>query len=437
MRCVCWRLWERGKKAQRAWCVVGRVAMADQGQDPARVDKVVQFMSVTGADVSTANFFLESAAWDVSAAVAAFLDHGAAGDAPGSGAGPTAAPRASAGVAAPAATPAPSNQAERSAATSAAGKSRFATLADVMARNEDDEEDDDEPQGYYAGGEKSGQMIQDPRDIDRRRGEKQRRERAAAAGERTDISESIMERARQMASQMDTELQKARDNQKFVGAGYRLGDEAGASDQAQAPSQPAALGRKLITKRLVFYQNGFVIEGPNAVLRAYDDPSNAEFLHDVERGFVPREMESDEVAQVDIELENRRNEEYVPPKPQVVPFSGSGMRLRDASSSTVAAVTAPTASAASGSNARAPSVDEQLPVYSVQVRLADGRRLVARLNESHTIADLRAFVNTSDPASSAHAYDLALTFPKKVLADTSKTLKDEGLKGAVVVQTMR
>lgn len=38
------------------------------------------------------------------------------------------------------------------------------------------------------------------------------------------------------------------------------------------------------------------------------------------------------------------------------------------------------------------SVDSSLPVTTVQIRLADGSRLVGQFNHSHTIADVRRFI---------------------------------------------
>ncbi len=108
------------------------------------------------------------------------------------------------------------------------------------------------------------------------------------------------------------------------------------------------------------------------------------------RGVVPREMEEPGIGDVSITLVDKKGEDYVPPKRKVVAFSGGGQRLGGAASAqTVAAVAAP------------PSVDDALgtivldetqPVAVVQVRLSDGTRLRARLNDHHTVGQLRAFV---------------------------------------------
>lgn len=38
-------------------------------------------------------------------------------------------------------------------------------------------------------------------------------------------------------------------------------------------------------------------------------------------------------------------------------------------------------------------VDQSLPTTSVQVRLADGTRMVCRMNLTHTVGDIRNFIN--------------------------------------------
>lgn len=35
------------------------------------------------------------------------------------------------------------------------------------------------------------------------------------------------------------------------------------------------------------------------------------------------------------------------------------------------------------------------PVANIQVRLADGSRLIVKLNHSHTVSDLRKYINTA------------------------------------------
>jgi UBX domain-containing protein 1 len=77
-------------------------------------------------------------------------------------------------------------------------------------------------------------------------------------------------------------------------------------------------------------------------------------------------------------------------------------------------------------------VDETQPTTSVQIRLHDGTRLVAKFNHTHTVGDLRGFVDAALPKRVA--YQLQTTLPVRVLADESQTLHDAGLLGSTVVQ---
>lgn len=61
-------------------------------------------------------------------------------------------------------------------------------------------------------------------------------------------------------------------------------------------------------------------------------------------------------------------------------------------------------------------------------------RMVSKFNHTHTIGDIRSFINASQPGGVARAYSLMTTFPNRTLDDLSKTLKDANVLGAVVVQ---
>ena len=77
---------------------------------------------------------------------------------------------------------------------------------------------------------------------------------------------------------------------------------------------------------LKMWKDGFSIsEGP---LRAYDDPSSQEFLSYIKRGEIPPELtRMAQGGEVQLDMEDHRNEEYVKPKVTVKPFAGEGNRL--------------------------------------------------------------------------------------------------------------
>lgn len=302
----------------------------------------------------------------------------------------------------------------------------FATLGSLRGSASDD---DESGKNYYAGGEKSGQMIQDPR-------KKGRPGSASGAGRSnpdanppapTNLTDAIFERARARGPRSEEEREQFEGDQTFTGAGYRLGDNA----TTPTPSAiPDVIGRRNITRNLTFYANGFTIDdGP---LRRFDDPQNEAFLNDVNRGVVPREMEEPGVGDVSITLIDKKGEEYVPPKKKIVPFSGGGQRL-NAGPSTVPPAT--NATVDTDGAAASVEVDESRPIATVQVRLSDGTRLMARLNEDNTVGDLRAYVAASRPGITS--FTLSTTYPRTVLEDDTLTIKEAKLKGAVVLQSLK
>mmetsp|Transcript_7383 Transcript_7383/g.21830 ORF Transcript_7383/g.21830 Transcript_7383/m.21830 type:complete len:256 (+) Transcript_7383:205-972(+) len=175
------------------------------------------------------------------------------------------------------------------------------------------------------------------------------------------------------------------------------------------------------------YSNGFVVgDGP---FRASDgSPENEAFLRDVGRGLVPRELEeraAQSGAAMNLELVDKRGEAYEPPA--YTAFSGGGQTL---------ASEAPAAGAVLGGGGPCdkPVVDDAAPKTTLQIRLANGKRIRATLNLSHTVRQLDAFVRAED--AEAKPYVLLAGFPPAPLADPSQTIEAAGLKGASVTQKL-
>lgn len=117
------------------------------------------------------------------------------------------------------------------------------------------------------------------------------------------------------------------------------------------------------------------------------------------------------------------------PEKQHVPFQGVGRTLGSGSApvSNVPTVAAPTSSAV-------PVVDETLPSTSIQLRLADGTRLIAQFNHHHTISDIRAFIDASRPEGTGNYQLQVMGFPPKLLGDPTQTIEQAGLANSVVIQ---
>jgi hypothetical protein len=129
---------------------------------------------------------------------------------------------------------------------------------------------------------------------------------------------------------------------------------------------------------------------------------------------------------VDIKVEDKRGEDYVPPPYRA--FSGSGNALGGgAAAPPSAAVYGP------GAGARDVVVNPGAPTTTIMVKLLDGRREKVTLNLSHTVGDLQARVAALGGAG-GRSFVLLGGFPPKPLAVATATIEAVGLKGAAVTQ---
>ncbi|OWM83374.1 plant UBX domain-containing protein 4-like [Punica granatum] len=280
------------------------------------------------------------------------------------------------------------------------------TLSDLNRHSgPDSDSDSDGPQEYYTGGEKSGMLVQDPtkgNDVD-----------------------AIFNQAREMGAvegPADQQLPSS-SSRSFTGTGRLLSGETIPS----APQQP-----ETVVHNIVFWSNGFTVnDGP---LRRLDDPENGAFLERIRKSECPQELEpADRRSSVHVNL-IRRDEKCPEPENRHAPFQGVGRTLGSSSS----ANPEPSSASTAFTTAPAPSVglivDDSKPVTSVQLRLADGTRLIAQFNHHHTINDVRRFIDASRPGGSRNYQLQMMGFPPKVLTDFDQTIEQAGLANSVVIQ---
>ncbi|GMY09822.1 plant UBX domain-containing protein 4-like [Fagus crenata] len=283
------------------------------------------------------------------------------------------------------------------------------TLADLNRPARDDSgSDSDEPQEYYTGGEKSGMLVQDP-----------------TKGNEVD---AIFNQARQVAIEGPADhLRSSSSSKSFTGTARLLSGETVSS----APQHPEA-----VNHTITFWSNGFSVDdGP---LRRFNDPENASFLESIKNSECPKELEpADRRTAVHVDL-TRRDENYPESVKHHIPFHGVGRTLGSSSTSTTPAASEPTISATSLNTAPLPLtglvVDESLPSTSIQLRLADGTRMVSRFNHHHTIRDIRDFIDASRPGGVTTYQLLTMGFPPKQLSDLDQTIEQAGIANSVVIQ---
>ncbi|XP_060239087.1 NSFL1 cofactor p47 [Meriones unguiculatus] len=374
---------------------VHRVKMAAERQDALR-----EFVAVTGAEEDRARFFLESAGWDLQIALASFYEDGGDEDI----------------VTISQATP---SSVSRGTAPS---DNRVTSFRDLI-HDQDEEEEEEEGQRFYAGGsERSGQQIvgpprkKSPNELvdDLFKGAK---EHGAVAVERVTKSPG--------------ETSKPR---PFAGGGYRLG-AAPEEESAYVAGERKRHSGQDVHVVLKLWKTGFSLD--SGELRSYQDPANAQFLESIRRGEVPAELRRlAHGGQVNLDMEDHRDEDFVKPKGAFKAFTGEGQKL----GSTAPQVLNTSSPAQQAENeAKASSsilINEAEPTTNIQIRLADGGRLVQKFNHSHRISDIRLFIVDARPAMAATSFVLMTTFPNKELADENQTLKEANLLNAVIVQRL-
>ncbi|KAG2716930.1 hypothetical protein I3760_03G150200 [Carya illinoinensis] len=288
------------------------------------------------------------------------------------------------------------------------------TLADLNRPAPDEfdiSDDSDEPQEYYTGGEKSGMLVQDP---------------TKPKGNDVD---TIFNRARQVAIEEPADhLRPSSSSKSFTGTARLL--SGGTVSSALQPPE-------VVNHTITFWSNGFSVD--NGPLRRFDDPANASFLESIKESECPEELEApDSRTAVHVDLEKRDENYPEPAKPAKhrIPFRGVGRTLGD--TATTPATSEPTVADTSSNITQLPSmglvVDESLPSTSIQLRLADGTRIVSRFNLHHTIRDIHDFIDASRPGGVGTYQLLTMGFPPKQLADLDQIIDQAGIANSVVIQ---
>ncbi|KAL6095578.1 ubxn2a [Pungitius sinensis] len=178
------------------------------------------------------------------------------------------------------------------------------------------------------------------------------------------------------------------------------------------------------------WKDGFTVNDQE--FRSYSVPENQDFLDSIKRGELPKEWESRaEEEELEISVEDLTEENYVPRRKAFHPFSGRGYRLGSVAPRVVAR--SPSVHE-DGESPPIPMVtlDHALPVTSLQIWLADGRRLVQRFNLLHRIADVQDFVARCQ--RSCPPFVLTTSVPSRELGDKELSLAEADLANAVIVQ---
>ncbi|CAK6977444.1 NSFL1 cofactor p47 [Scomber scombrus] len=392
--------------------VVLHVVEADESSKEQKIkmasqeESVREFVAVTDVDEERARFFLESAGWNLQLALASFFEDGADDDI--------------------VTLPQPEGGSSVSRSAGPSSQPRVTSFRDLMHEAEE-ESDEEEGQRFFAGGsERSGQQIVGP----------------PKKKSSNEVVEDLFKGAREhgavpleRSGRGPGEPSRAR---AFVGGGYRLGAAPEEESAYVAGERHGANAQQDVHVVLKLWKTGFSLD--NGELRNYSDPGNANFLEAIRRGEIPLELrQRSRGGQVNLDMEDHRDEDFSKPKMAFKAFGGEGQKL---GSATPELVKAPASSqqdqAANEAQATASvNLDPSQPVTNIQIRLADGSRLVQKFNNTHKVSDLRQFVVAARPSMAAREFVLMTAFPNKELEDESQTLQQANLLNAVIIQRLQ
>ncbi|KAL1110428.1 hypothetical protein AAG570_007959 [Ranatra chinensis] len=194
--------------------------------------------------------------------------------------------------------------------------------------------------------------------------------------------------------------------------------------------------RRDVTLRL--WREGFSVDdGP---MRDYTSQENIAFLNEIRRGNIPNELLNEaEGGTVHLNMEDHRHESYVPIKSKVRAFAGKGHVLGSPTPAISSGNVRETAGATESRPANPSNnlnINPALPITTIQIRLADGSRLQATLNYTHTIADVRRYIIDNRPEFADRAFTLLTSFPSRELTQDTLTIEEAGLLGASILQRL-
>ena len=186
--------------------------------------------------------------------------------------------------------------------------------------------------------------------------------------------------------------------------------------------------------RLTLYANGFLFDEEFFDVK---DPSNRALVEEMKEGSVPHELERRMMAKdraagikrtsnVPVELVDKTQETYVPPKPKFSFEKSQGQSL------SVQKVVVQ-ADWLKGLKGKAVEVDEKENTTTIQFILLDKSKVKQKFNpERHTVLDL--FQHVAFVSKVLGSFELISGFPPKPLTDPNLTIKAAGLAGASITQ---
>ncbi|XP_005400425.1 PREDICTED: UBX domain-containing protein 2A [Chinchilla lanigera] len=191
--------------------------------------------------------------------------------------------------------------------------------------------------------------------------------------------------------------------------------------------------KKQVDVNIKLWKNGFTV---NDDFRSYSDGASQQFLNSIKKGELPSELQGIfDKEEVDVKVEDKKNEVCVSTKPAFQPFSGQGHRLGSATPKIVSKTK--TVEVESKNNLSAVSLNNLEPITNIQIWLANGKRIIQKFNVSHRVSHIKDFIEKHHGSQRAPPFSLATALPFLRSLDETLTLEEADLRNAVIIQRLR
>ena len=145
-------------------------------------------------------------------------------------------------------------------------------------------------------------------------------------------------------------------------------------------------------------------------------------MEEVERGYIPNELVKKGYTDLGIEMDDRREENYEPPKEEKKfhAFTGQGKSLGNVNTQGLHVDKSATS-----------NVDRSRPTCKVNIRLFNGEVVNEDFNLNQTLRDVFNFVKRK---SGSNNFSLLDGFPPRPLTDFNKTIQELHLENSLLTQ---
>ncbi|XP_032149881.1 UBX domain-containing protein 2A [Sapajus apella] len=191
--------------------------------------------------------------------------------------------------------------------------------------------------------------------------------------------------------------------------------------------------KKQVDVNIKLWKNGFTV---NDDFRSYSDGASQQFLNSIKKGELPSELQRIfDKEEVDVKVEDKKNEVCMSTKPVFQPFSGQGHRLGSATPKIVSK--AKSIEVENKNNLSTVLLNNLEPVTNIQIWLANGKRIVQKFNISHRVSHIKDFIEKYQGSQRSPPFFLATALPVLRLLDETLTLEEADLQNAVIIQRLQ